>query len=205
MTEEVEKKGEEVTPVERGGEAGGEESSFPASYVRELRAENARRRANERKLEGTLKELASMVGAKEGEGEMEGLSARVKAAMEAGREGRALAEEVLVGSKFKELVAERGVVDADAAGRLVDMSGVKVDLARREVAGLEEAMDALLSERPYLVGRPVPGGTPGGGTPRATRGGGEDTLAGRVKQEFARRLPSGMSVPGTGLGNMRIS
>jgi len=198
MTEEVEEKVEERKSVEETGE----EERFPGSYVRELRAENARRRANERKLEGMLKEVAATVGLKEEE--WAGVSEKVKGAMEASRESRALAEETLVGSRFRELVVQRGVVDADAAGRLLDMSGVKVDLEARTVEGLEEAMETLLTERSYLVGGAVPSGTPGGGTPRAKRETEEETLSGRVRKEFARRLPSGMSVPGAGMGNLKI-
>ena len=164
--------------------------------MKELREEIARRSANESRLEAALSAVASAVGGT-GEAKAEELAERVKGAMERARGDRALAEETLVGGRFRELVAERGVVDADAAGRLIDMSGVKADVEGRKVEGLEEAMDALLSERPYLVGRPIAGGTPGGGTPRGKRGGrDEETLAGRVKKEFARRLPSGMSVPG---------
>ena len=174
-----------------------------AAQVRELVEEIEQKRVKERRLEAVLRELATAAGAEDEE--LDGIAGKVKTALEQGREDRAIAEEVLVGSRFRELVAERGVVDADAAGRLMDMSGVKVDLTNRKVEGLEEAMDALVAARPYLVNRPMKSGTPGGGTPR-TRGGTSDkeTLAGRVRQEFAKRLPSGMGTPGAGAGNMRI-
>ncbi len=147
MAEEVEGQVEQpVDEVKAGEDVVREEESFPASYVRELRAENARRRANERKLEEMLKAVATTVGLKEGA--WEGVTEKVKVAMEASSESRALAEEALVESRFRELIRERGVIDADAAGRLLDMSGVKVDLEARKVEGLEEAMDSRLGARP---------------------------------------------------------
>ena len=181
----------------------GEEMDAAAAQVRELVKEIEPRRMKERKLEKVLRELATAAGA--GDEELDGIAGKVKTALAQGREDLAIAEEMLVGSRFRELVAEHGVVDADAAGRLMDMSGVRVDLANRKVEGLEEAMDELVKARPYLVGRPMKGGTPGGGTPR-TRGGAndEETLAGRVRQAFAKRLPSGMGTPGGGSGGMRI-
>ena len=182
------------------GEVRGTEKAEAPGEPKAETGEGAEERV--RRLEGVLKELGAAVGAQE----MEGIGEKVKEALGRAREDRAMAEEMLVGGRFKELVAERGVVDADAAGRLIDMSGVKVDVEKRSVEGLEEAMDRMLGERPWLVGRSVAGGTPGGGTPRTSRGASEEeTLAGRVRQEFARRLPSGMSVPGAGMGNMRIS
>ncbi len=203
MTDRPEPADETAAASEGQPELNADEASFPASYVRELRAENARRRTNERKLESTLKELASTVGADETEPEE--LVSRVKRALEQSGQDRALAEEALISSKLSQLTAERDVVDPDAARQLLDMSGVTVDLEARKVEGLDEAMETLLSERPYLRGRSVPGGTPGGGTPRASRPQTDQTLAGRVRREFQRRLPSGMTVPGASLGNMRIS
>ena len=116
-----------------------EENTFPASYVRELRAENARRRTNERKLESTIKDLAAVVGGDASE--PEGLPVRARELMEQSVRNRTLAEEVLLTSRFAQLAAEHVVVDPDAARRLLDMSGVKVDLETREVEGLEEAME----------------------------------------------------------------
>ena len=203
MTHEAEPAPEGTTPADVTTESGDDESTFPASYVRELRAENARRRTNERKLEGTLKELASALGADEHEPET--VTKRVRVVLEQSGQNRALAEEVLLASRLSQLAVERDVVDPDAAKRLLDMSGVKVDLESRVVEGLDEAMDALLSERPYLVGRSVPGRTPGGGTQRANRPSNDDSLVARVRGEFQRRLPGGMAVPGPALGNMRIS
>ena len=205
MTDDLRPEGDNIAPdADRTpAETAGDEAVFPASYVRELRAENARRRTNERRLESTLKELASSVGADETEPEE--LVDRVKRAVEQSGQDRSLAEEVLISSRLSQLTAERDVVDPDAARQLLDMSGVTVDLEARKVEGLDEAMETLLSERPYLRGRSVPGGTPGGGTPRASRPQTDQTLAGRVRREFQRRLPSGMTVPGASLGNMRIS
>ena len=203
MTHEAEPAPEGTSPADVTTESGSDESAFPASYVRELRAENARRRTNERKLEGALKELASTVGAEEHE--PEAVMDRVREVLERSGKNRALAEEILLTSRLSQLALERDVVDPDAAERLLDMSGVKVDLESRVVEGLDEAMDALLSERPYLVGRSVPGGTPGGGTPRANRPSNDNSLVARVRGEFQRRLPGGMAIPGPALGNLRIS
>ena len=203
MTDRPEPADETAATSESQPELNDDETVFPASYVRELRAENARRRTNERKMESTLKELASTVGADETEPEE--FVSRIKRAVEQSGQDRALAEEALIAGKLSQLTAERDVIDPDAARQLLDMSGVTVDLEARKVEGLDEAMETLLSERPYLRGRSVPGRTPGGGTPRASRPQTDQTLAGRVRREFQRRLPSGMTIPGASLGNMRIS
>jgi len=81
-----------------------------------------------------------------------------------------------------------------------------VDLAARKVEGLREALDALVREKPFLVARPSRAGSPGGGTPRAAgRAADDDSLAGRIRKQFERRLPRGLSIPGAGAGNLRIS
>ena len=155
------------------------------------------------RLEATVKEIADALGVKDEE--VADVGERLRGMVESERSARTLAEETLLESRFREMVRERGVIDADAAGRLMDMSGVKVDLEKREVEGLNEAMEKLLRERPYLAGQSVAGGTPGGGTPRGRREREDDTLSGRVRKEFARRLPSGMMAPGESVGNMKIS
>lgn len=47
-------------------------------------------------------------------------------------------------------VADLGIIDADAAARLVDLETVSVAEDYSEVAGLREALEALLEARPYL-------------------------------------------------------
>ena len=100
---------------------------------------------------------------------------------------------------------ELGFIDVDAAWRLADLSGVRVDLRSHKVEGLREALDVLAREKPFLVGRAARAGSPGGGPPRSTPAQDDDSLAGRIRRQFERRIPRGMAVPGNGSGNFRIS
>ena len=202
MSEAVEPNGQEEQPtMEEPATGEPADGVFPADYVRQLRAENARRRTSEKRLSALVAELAAQVGAAE---EPEALLTRVKELHEQSSRGAQLAREVLLSTTFAQAARDRDVVDPDAAWRLMDTSGVTVDLESRAVTGLEEALEALLAARPYLVGRAVPAGSPGGGTPRASRPQTDDTLAGRVRRQFQRRHPGGLAVPAPSSGTLRI-
>lgn len=60
------------------------------------------------------------------------------------------ANKLVIGAEIKALGASMGLVDADAAMQLMDMSGIK--LADGKVTGAQEALDALKQSKPYLFG-----------------------------------------------------
>jgi len=177
--------------------------TFSEEYVKELRDENARRRLAEKTAKDLLARVRAALGFKDDETADPAQAAEaLRAQSTADRE---TAREALTRAEFAKEAAKRGFVDADAAFRLADMSAVTVDVAARKVEGLGEALDALASDKPFLLARRPGAGSPGGGTPRAA-GREEDTsLAGRVRRQFEQRLPRGLSVPGNSSGGMRIS
>ena len=80
-----------------------------------------------------------------------------------------------------------------------------MDAAARKVVGLDEALDALAGDKPFLLARRPGAGSPGGGTPRAAGREEDASLSGRIRRQFERRLPRGLSVPGNSSGGMRIN
>jgi hypothetical protein len=179
-----------------------EPKTFPEEYVKELREENARRRLAEKTLRDQLTQVRAALGVLEDEAAdpvkaAETLRSRSDA-------DRKLVTETLVRAEFERTSAEFGIVDADAAFRLADVSAVRVDLESRKVLGLREVLETLVRERPFLVGRASRAGSPGGGTPRASGKPDDDSLGGRIRKQFERRMPAGMSVPGASVGGLRI-
>lgn len=81
------------------------------------------------------------------------------------------ANKLVIGAEIKTLGASMGLLDADAAMQLMDMSGVK--LADGKVTGAQEALDALKESKPYLFGssvQPKAWGQRQGGVPPKTDG-----------------------------------
>jgi len=67
--------------------------------------------------------------------------------------------------RFETSAAKAGVVDAEAAFKLADLSGVEID-DDGKVVGLEAALADLKKKRPYLFGSPsTPVGSSGGNPP----------------------------------------
>jgi hypothetical protein len=180
-----------------------EPKTFSEEYVKTLRDENARRRLAEKTAREELARVREALGVNEdGSADLAEACGELRSRCEADRK---LAVDTLIHAELAKLSDELGVVDVDAAFRLADTSAVKVDPESREVHGLRESLEALLREKPYLAGRTPRAGSPGGGTPRAQGKRDDDTLGGRIRKQFARRLPSGMTVPGGDLGNLRIT
>ena len=177
--------------------------SFPEDYVKTLREENARRRLAEKNVKDELTRVKDALGVECEESESAADAAeKLRTRSEADRE---LAREALMQAEFARLSTELEIADADAAWRLADRSAVRVDLDSRKVEGLREVMENLLREKPYLVMRAPRSGSPGGGTPRSAAKQDDDSLGGRIRKQFQRRLPSGMTVPGAGTGSLRIT
>ena len=89
--------------------------------------------------------------------------------------------------------------------RPFDLEETKQYLESRKVEGLREVLEALVREKPYLTGRTPKAGSPGGGTPRSGGARDDDSLGGRIRKQFRKRLPSGLAVPGGNLGDLRIT
>lgn len=64
------------------------------------------------------------------------------------------ANKLVISAEIKSLGSPMGLVDADAAMQLMDMSGIK--LADGKVTGAQEALDALKQSKPYLFGAVQP-------------------------------------------------
>ncbi|HUU42384.1 MAG TPA: hypothetical protein VMX57_01305 [Planctomycetota bacterium] len=180
-----------------------EPKTFSEEYVKTLRDENARRRLAEKTVRDELARARDVLGVSEHESI--GLVEACETMRTRGEADRKLAVDALIEVELTKLSDELGLVDADAAFRLADRSAVKVDPTSRKVEGLREVLEALVKEKPWLAGRTPRAGSPGGGTPRSTGVRDDDSLGGRIRKQFARRLPRGLAVPGGDLGNLRIT
>jgi len=185
------------------GENQDEPKTFSEDYVKTLREENARRRLAEKQANDELARARDALGIKDH------ASVDLAEACETMRTrsetDRRLATDALVRAEFAQIANDLDLVDADAAFRLADTSAVRVDPESRKVEGLREVIESLVREKPFLVGRATRAGSPGGGTPRSGVRQDDDSLGGRIRKQFKRRLPSGMTVPGGDLGNLRIT
>ena len=180
-----------------------EPKTFSEEYVKTLREENARRRLAEKSVKEELARVRDAVGLEDdGSVDLTEAVEKMRARSEADRE---LAREALIDAEFAKLAGDLDFVDVDAARRLADMSAVRVDLESRSCEGLREVLETLVREKPYLCGRTARAGSPGGGTPRSTGKQDDDSLSGRIRKQFQKRLPSGMAVPGGNLGDLRIT
>jgi hypothetical protein len=88
--------------------------------------------------------------AKKGEAEKE-KEARLKAEAKA-QERESKASNALLAAAVTREATALGIVDPEAALKLMDRSGVKVDLDATTVEGVKEALEALLKKSPYLKG-----------------------------------------------------
>ena len=176
---------------------------FTEDYVKHLRDENARRRLAEKTANELLARVRAALGFKDDETADLAKSAEALRAQSAA--DRDAAREALLRAEFAKAASELNFVDADAAWRLADMSAVTVDVPARKVVGLGEALEALASDKPYLLARRPGAGSPGGGTPRAAGREEDASLSGRIRRQFERRLPKNLPIPGSSSGGMRIT
>jgi len=193
------KKENDVTEPENHDDA----KTFSEDYVKTLREENARRRLAEKNVKEELARVRDALGVQDDASvDLADACEQLRTRSEADRQ---LATDALIRVEFAQIANDLDLVDADAAFRLADTSAVRVDPGTRKVEGLREVLDALVREKPYLVGRATRAGSPGGGTPRSGARQDDDSLGGRIRKQFQKRLPSGMTVPGGDLGNLRIT
>lgn len=63
-----------------------------------------------------------------------------------------------VQDKIKSAASAKGIKDLDAASKLIDMTKVTIDEATGEVKGIDEAIESLAKDKPYLLtGKPAIG------------------------------------------------
>lgn len=147
--------------------------TFDEAYVKQLRDEAAASRVKAKQLEEQAKTAAQEATAKifkalgieaDPEKNYEGQLAE---AQKKAQEAEARASEMLVKAEVKSISIEMGLVDADAALALMDRANVKVT-ETGDVTGVKEALEALVTAKPWLKAKesgPVGGGTnpPGAG------------------------------------------
>ena len=140
----------EVETGAEGQEPEAEQRTFDAAYVQKLRKEAAEYRKRLRELEKALKEK------EEAElSEQERLQRRVAeyearlAELERERQERTLQYEV------KLRAAAMGIVDPDAAWRLLDLAAIEFDEDGMPV-NIDEALEALVKAKPYLRSQAAP-------------------------------------------------
>lgn len=150
----VQNHGEKAT----GGPGG--PKTYSEDYVRALRGEAAGYRTQLRQLEGVLETVKQYLGVK---GDVQDwkqtLEAHKQAHQRAIEEATSKARDMLVKAEIRAQAAELGIVDADAAAKLADLSGVKVG-DDGTVEGVREALEALLEAKPYLKAAPKQVGSP---------------------------------------------
>lgn len=135
--------------------------------VAELAEERKKRQATEAKVKDletkfdTFKDsIATALGIKK---EDDPKAALDKATGEVGKYKQA-AERERARSAVISAATKKGAVDPEAVFALGNVTDLKVDLETGKVEGADELVDAVLKERPYLLGG-KPGPTPAGGKP----------------------------------------
>jgi len=151
---------------------------FSEEYVSALRSESAGYRTQLRGLEAAVRNL---VGLKPDEPINENVLGQFgqnqKQAVEKAQEA---AKRMLLKAEVRMQSIDLKIVDPDAAIALADLSKVQV-AEDGKVTGVKEALEALVKEKPYLVGKGSAGGVGSPGSP----GGGSTGL---TPEEEGRRL-----------------
>lgn len=138
----------QVPSVESGGVGetvvGQEPKTFDEAYVRKLRAESARYRTQMSKLEEQLKGLNdAQLSEKERLQKRVAELERQHVDEERERQERTLRYEAML------MAGKLGLVDPDAAYRLLDLTAIEYD-DNGKPSNLEQAMNDLVKQRPYL-------------------------------------------------------
>lgn len=151
---------EDPNPGNGGGGGTGGPKTYTEDYVRALRGEAANYRTQLRELEGVLGTIKQHLGV---DGDVKDwnqvLESQKAAQQQALTEATSKAQKLLIKAEIKAQAAELGIVDAEAAEALADLSGVKVG-DDGTVEGVKEALTALLEAKPYLKGAPPKVGSP---------------------------------------------
>ncbi len=134
--------------------------TFSEDYVTALRNESAGYRTQLRTAEKALKEFLGLKADDRLDDVGQALTAHKTAAQAALEKAGAGAKQLLIRAEVKVLAQSLDIVDADAAFALADLSKVQV-AEDGKVSGVKEALEALLTAKPWLKKALVP---VGGGT-----------------------------------------
>lgn len=150
---------QEVSPQPSAAEAAApaaqeaEEERYDAAYVRKLRTEAAEYRRKLRELEAELRRRQEQELS-----EVERLRIRVEEAERAKLELERRLQEVALRSAVVERASQFGIIDPDAAYRLLDLARVEFDDDGRPT-NLDTLLRELVRKRPYLAGQGASGVT----------------------------------------------
>lgn len=141
----------EATP-DSPEESGDEQATSPLD--RKLRSENQSLRKRLREIEAALKarEEAELSEQERAQRRMIELEEQVKTTKQRARDAALRAEITSASAKF-------GIVDVDAAARLLDTDALEYDDDAEGWLGVDEALRALTHDRPWLVQTAAPGAT----------------------------------------------
>lgn len=147
-------------PGAGGGGGTGGPKTYTEDYVRALRGEAAGYRTQLRELENVLGTVKQHFGV---EGDVSDwskvLESHKAAQQQAIEQATSKAQTLLIKAEIKAQAADLGIVDAEAAEQLADLSGVKIG-DDGAVTGVKEALTTLLEAKPYLKGAPKQVGGP---------------------------------------------
>jgi|GEM_PF-1603434 len=165
---------EDDPPTEPPNEPSAEPpKTFDEAYVKGLRDEAAANRIKAKKLEEQVGKLAQETTAKvlkalglEPDPD-KNFEKQLEEAQKKAQAAEKMANERLVRAEVKVIATEMGLVDSDAAYALMDGNSIEVK-EDGAVAGVKEALEALVTAKPWLKAKepgPVGGGTnpPGAG------------------------------------------
>ncbi|MEW6661959.1 MAG: phage scaffolding protein [Bacillota bacterium] len=155
--------GQAGTGQGQGGDGQGPKV-FSEEYVSAIRNESAHYRTQLRGLENAVR---GALGLKAEDQVSEAvISQYVQQQKQAIEKSQASAKKMLIKAEVKMQAVELKIIDPDAAMALADLSKVQV-AEDGKVTGVKEALEALIKDKPYLVGKGSGGvgspGSPGGG------------------------------------------
>lgn len=152
---DVQETQEEAKEEESEKESSGK--TFDEDYVRDLRKENASWRAKLRDAEQKLQEHEDSQ-----KSEVEKLRDEKQRLEKEVTESKKAYLEASLKSEVRAEAAVMGLIDPDAACKLVDSSLIDVDEDTGEIGGVKKALERLIKQKPYLIEKkepeiPVPG------------------------------------------------
>lgn len=146
-------------PSAGAGKGGDVQDTFDRAYVEDLRAENAKRRLQIRDLEQQVKDLAARIApdAKPARADdaLKVVTEKLDSFTGMLKELDERANRQALYHALREESIRAGVIDLDAALKLVDPAAVTVD-PDGTVKGAAEAIAALSTAKPYLFNRNQP-------------------------------------------------
>lgn len=197
MPEEEKDAGVAGQPSANGGNAGDGQGSISAEnaehIIRDLRAENAKRRVENQELKTKLTELASLINPEtkpaKADDALVTITETVKSLTATLRDFEERANRQALYHALREESIKAGVIDLDAALKLVDPTAVTVD-PDGGVKGAPEAIAKLVEAKPYLFNKNQP---PPNAGPTLPAQGPDDSIAAiqrRVREKLSNPFDS---------------